>query len=168
MRRRIQTCNAFGPAAILLVLLLAALLAAACGGQAATTGEGTATAPAAPGRGERVVPTMPPAQFAQPTTMIDLTRVAGAQTTPVPQEVDVEFGGQIYSRLCADCHGAAGEGAAGKGEAVAGAELDEAGLVNLLRTGGEYGREHQFGIEKVSPSGIKALHAWMQTLPAPE
>ncbi len=111
---------------------------------------------------------MPALALAQPTTMIDLTRVA--QTTPAAAQAnaqpDVEAGGQIYARHCAECHGAAGEGVPDKGGAVAGLEMDEAALSTLLRTGGEYGPTHLFGIDKVSPDGIKALYAWMQTLPA--
>lgn len=152
-----------------IAVLLAALMAAGCGGQVQPGATEGAATTSAPGRGSREVPTMPPLRMAQPTTMINPTRVAELRATPSPEQaIDVEFGGQVYARLCAECHGAAGEGVADKGEAVAGMEMDEAALTSLLRTGGEYGREHIFGLDKVSPEGVTALHAWMQALPAAE
>lgn len=150
-------------------MLLAALIAAACGGQARSGGSGGEAAPATQGREARVVSTMPPLQMAQPTTMIDATRVAELHATPSPQQtIDVELGGRVYTRLCVECHGAEGEGVPDKGKAVAGVEMDAAALSTLLRTGGKLGPDHLFGLDKVSPEGVKALHAWMQTLPAPE
>lgn len=176
MTRRVLTgwtyaCMRFSSRAAIAVLMLAALLVAACGGSGAAPGgtEGQATtAPDTPTREGRVAPTMPALNLAQPTTMIDATKLAEKQATPSAEVINVEFGAQVYERHCAECHGAAGEGVADKGEAVAGVEMDEAALATLLRTGGEYGPDHLFGIDKVSPDGIKALHAWMQTLPAPE
>jgi mono/diheme cytochrome c family protein len=152
---------------VVLLLVLALLLISACGsGGASTTAEEPRAGEQA--AGSRVVPTMPAARFAQPTTMIDPTRVAGITTTPEVEEVDVEFGAQVYTRLCADCHGESLEGEGDKAAPIDLYELDEAALTNLLRTGGGYGREHLFGLDKVSPEGIKALHAYMQTLTASE
>jgi mono/diheme cytochrome c family protein len=98
--------------------------------------------------------------------MIDATKVAGSESTPEPGEPDVEFGATTYARLCAECHGDEGEGVADKGQAVAAMD-SEAALEDLLRTGGGYGPEHLFGPDKISPDGIMALHAFMETLPAP-
>ena len=156
-------------ATLLLAMLLAALLAAACGAPAQPSDTGEAETPATQGREARVVPTMPPLQMAQPTTMINPTRVAELSATPSPEgEVDLEFGAQVYARLCAECHGAEGEGMTDKGKTLAGLTMEEAALVTLLRTGGEAGRDHLFGYDRISSEGITALHAWLQTLPAPE
>jgi len=154
---------------LVLAMLLAALLAAACGGSAQPSGTGDAETPAPQGRGARVVPTMPPLQMAQPTTMINPTRVAELRATPSPErEADLELGAQVYARLCSECHGPEGEGVTDKGKTLTGLAMEEADLVTLLRTGGEAGRDHLFGYDRISSEGITALHAWLRTLPAPE
>jgi mono/diheme cytochrome c family protein len=107
---------------------------------------------------------MPAASFGQPTTMIDPTKVAESESTPEPEEVDVEFGGQVYSRLCSDCHGEALEGMSGKAEPIDAYELDTEALTNLLRTGGGFGNAHIFGLDKVSPEGIASLQAYLETI----
>ena len=145
------------------------LVASACGGGGAAspgTGDSGSGVGSGQARGGRVVPTMPVAQFAQPTTMIDPTKVAGQAVTPKAEqaEIDLEFGEQVYARLCVECHGEALGGVAGKAEPIVAHELDESGLTDLLRTGGGYGNEHLFGLDKVSPEGITALQAYMQTL----
>ena len=149
---------------VILFVTVALLVVSACGG-GGTDGPEGASVETPQGNGGRVVPTMPSAQFAQPTTMIDATKVAETAATPEPEQaVDLEFGGQIYGRQCADCHGETLEGAAGKAEPIAVYELDKGALTDLLRTGGGYGPEHLFGLDKVSPEGITALQAYMQTL----
>ena len=154
---------------IVLILTVALLVIAACGGGGASApaeepsaGEETDSSQ---GQGGKEVPTMPAANFAAPTTMIDATKVAAeADSTPEAEEVDLEYGGQIYTRRCAECHGDALEGIAGEAVPIAAYELDEDGLTDLLRTGGGFGPEHLFGLDKVSPEGITALQAHMQTL----
>ncbi len=155
----------------LLPLLLVALLASACGGGGGAPASEPAAADeatAAPANAGRVVPTMPAARFAAPTTMIDATKVAESGATPEPGEVDVEFGGQVYTRLCADCHGDALEGVSGKAEPIDAYTLDEDALADLLRTGGGFGPEHLFGLDKVSPEGIASLQAHLQSIGASE
>ena len=117
----------------------------------------------------REVPTMPAARFAQPTTMIDPTRMAASQSTPEAEdgEPDVELGAQTYAQLCAECHGEDGEGVAGTGEALTDYGLDEAGLTDLLRSGGDSGDEHIFDESRISEEDIAALHAFLQSLGSP-
>lgn len=156
--------------AIIPVLIVAVLFAAACGGGAEPAGQPAAEEGATPAQtqGGRVVPTMPAARFAQPTTMIDPTKVAEREPAPAVEEADVEFGRQIYTRLCAECHGDALEGVAGEAEPIETYELDRAALTDLLRTGGGFGPEHLFGLDKVSPEGISALQAYLESLIAGE
>ena len=151
-----------------LALFVLAFAASACGSSDDSSGDSASSdsAQSENSGGRRVIPTMPPARFAAPTTMIDATKVAGSESTPEPGEPDIEFGTQTFSRLCAECHGDAGQGVADKGEAV-GAMDSEEELDDLLRTGGGYGPEHLFGPDKISPDGIMSLHAFMQTLPSP-
>jgi mono/diheme cytochrome c family protein len=143
------------------------LLLVACGGNAEST-EAEATeevqATTEPATSGRQVPTMPAARFAAPTTMIDATRVAQSAATPEAAEVSIEFGEQVYSRLCADCHGEALEGVSGSAEPIDAYESDEGSLTDLLRTGGGFGPDHIFGLDKVSPQGIASLHAYLQSI----
>jgi len=169
MRKKTRIGAAYASPSVFIVWLLAALLIVACGGQAGPSGAATSGESAAPARTARVVPTMPPAQFAQPTTMINPTRVAELRATPSPErEADLELGAQVYARLCSECHGPEGEGVTDKGKTLTGLAMEEADLVTLLRTGGEAGRDHLFGYDRISSEGITALHAWLRTLPAPE
>lgn len=155
---------------------IALTVLAACGGG---TGDGGDTA-AAPT--ERAVPTMPAAQFAAPTTMI---RAGGDNTltdtetmtetaeiaTPEPDaaDVDLTLGETIYAnRNCAECHGVEGEGVEGQGSAIAGTTMTEDAFSDLMRTGGEIGPDHLYGPNAISPGGMTALHAWLQSLSSAE
>jgi mono/diheme cytochrome c family protein len=151
---------------VAVVMLVVMVLVAACGGggSASTGSAGGSEESATSAPSGRVVPTMPAAQFAAPTTMIDATKVAEASSTKEPAEADAAFGGDVYTRLCADCHGEALEGVSGKAEPIETYSLDEAGLDDLLRTGGGYGNDHIFGPDKVSPEGIRSLQAYLETL----
>jgi mono/diheme cytochrome c family protein len=143
-------------------LTILALVVASC-----SSGDGGAASNSEPSEqmGEdRGVPTMPAASFGQPTTMIDPTKVAERDATPEPDEVDAASGEQVYSRLCADCHGEALEGVSGSAEPIDEYESDVASLTDLLRTGGGFGPDHIFGLDKVSPQGIASLHAYLQAL----
>jgi mono/diheme cytochrome c family protein len=120
------------------------------------------------------VPTMPAARFAMPTTMITVAPGATltatvAAATPAPAETpDLARGERLYaSKGCAECHGDKGEGVAGKGSAVAGTPLDAQTFDDLMRTGGDgkLGPDHLYGPSAISPSGMAALHAWLQSLP---
>ena len=151
-----------------LLMMGVMLFAAACGGGgnegAPASGSDDSALESTAAQSGRAVPTMPAAQFAAPTTMIDATKVAESAATPAVKEVDVVFGGQVYTRLCADCHGEALEGMSGKAEPIDAYELDTEALTNLLRTGGGFGNAHIFGLDKVSPEGIASLQAYLETI----
>lgn len=157
--------------------LLAALLITACGADA-----DAANAP-------RVVPTQPSARFAMPTTMITPTpdqptvastgtpeaeEEAAAAATPEPTAapaIDLNRGQTVFvNRNCAECHGEQGEGLPDKGATIAGTQLTLSEFTEWLRTGGKgvLGNDHIFGPTAISPGGMEALHAWLQSLPAPQ
>lgn len=76
-------------------------------------------------------------------------------------------GQELYAtRKCAGCHGDGAEGVPDKGSALAGTTLTEQEFTDLLRTGGDIGSDHLFGPMTISPSGVTAIHAWLQALPA--
>ncbi|HXF62274.1 MAG TPA: c-type cytochrome [Caldilineaceae bacterium] len=154
--------------------LVAATLAglSACGGGSSNRNAASSAATT------RAVPTMPAARFAMPTTMITVaprvavTATAEATATSEPQAgptVDLARGERLYNdRGCAECHGPAGEGVEGKGAAIAGTALSEDEFTDLMRTGGGIGPDHLYGPSAISPSGMTALHAWLQSLPPAE
>lgn len=210
MLRKRQTYQAIGG-----VLLVVALLMAGCGGRS-RGGEEQAAGE------EPAVPTMPAAQFAQPTTMITLEAEEAEAETEAEGEAEVEAeaeaeteveaeaeaeteaeaeaeaeaedmavadtedtdtdasetegaeltadqarGLELYTtRKCGDCHGAAAEGVDGQGPPIAGTALTLDEFTDLLRTGGEVGPDHLYGPMMISPSGVDAIHAWLQSLPA--
>jgi len=158
-----------------IILVCGALALAACGGREAATPT------------PRVAPTPMSAQFAMPTSMI--TPPAGetaAAMTPEPRPegtdaatgvavptatppVGLGRGERVYlNQGCGKCHGEQGEGVPDKGSAVAGTSLTYPEFEDALRTGnkGELGNEHIFGPQRISPGGVEALHAWLQSLPA--
>lgn len=165
-----------------------ALLVAGCGNRNAGSGSGASDAAAA-------VPTMPAARFAMPTTMIGASQnntgtvdageavtetaaltntaavtgaaEAGTPEPPAQTEVDLTRGQTIYTnRNCAECHGEQGEGVTGQGSAVAGTALALDEFTDIMRTGRNIGPEHIYGPSAISPGGMAALHAWLQSLPA--
>jgi mono/diheme cytochrome c family protein len=147
----------------ILSLMIVALVLGACGGGAGSDDAATdAEAPVV--RARSAAPTMPAAQFAAPTSIVDVTKVAETAATPDANEPDLDLGASAYARLCAECHGEAGEGVADKGSAVVGLGLSEADVTDLLRTGGGFGNEHIFGPSKISEDGIAGLTAFMATL----
>lgn len=78
--------------------------------------------------------------------------------------VDLSVGERAYTKnKCGDCHGAKGEGVADKGKAVAGTTLSFEDFDKVLRTGGGLGNTHIFGRSAVSPSGMEALYAYVQS-----
>jgi mono/diheme cytochrome c family protein len=104
--------------------------------------------------------------FQQPTTIIK--EVAAKETdTPAPvQAADLSRGERSYTaKGCADCHGAKGEGVEGKGKKLAGITLSEQEFEDLLRTGeqGKLGNSHLFGVQAISPSGMKVLYAYVKS-----
>jgi mono/diheme cytochrome c family protein len=151
------------------VLLALALLLGGCGGGSGNEEQGTG------GGAARVVPTMPAARFAQPTMVPTVDRsssvtetVAVATATPeAATGPDLARGETVYrNRNCAECHGAAAEGVADKGNALAGTTLSEAEFNDIMRTGaqGRLGPSHNYGPSAISPGGMVALHAWLQSL----
>lgn len=78
---------------------------------------------------------------------------------------NLELGQRIYTKnKCGDCHGAKGEGVQGKGKAIAGTTLTLEKFDAVLRTGGGQGNVHIFGRSAVSPTGMEALYAYVQSL----
>lgn len=153
---------------MLTLTLLVALLIAACGGGGNDSGEDvSAPAEEAQSSSRGAAPTMPVARFAAVEGEVDLTKVAESadDATPEPETgADLALGESAYGKLCAECHGDAGEGVADKGEAIVGLVDDEAALIDLLRTGGGYGNEHIFAPIKISDDGIASLYAYVLTL----
>lgn len=146
-------------ALVFVVLTLAGWSLFACGRGRAPTAET-----------ERLAATpLPTMAFKQPTTMIQApAEVTG--TVASGGEVDPGRGESIYnSKNCAGCHGAAGEGVAGKGKALAGTTLSEQEFTDVLRTGGkgELGNDHLYGPQAISPSGVTALYAYVKSLSTP-
>jgi mono/diheme cytochrome c family protein len=79
--------------------------------------------------------------------------------------VDLSVGERSYTKnKCGDCHGAKGEGVADKGNAIAATSLSLEEFDKVLRTGGGLGNSHIFGRSAVSPSGMEALYAYVQSL----
>jgi mono/diheme cytochrome c family protein len=180
---------------------LVLLAIAACGRSADEPGAAAPT--------PRVIPTMPQARFAQPTTMIgagaasaadaeddtadvdddadetdvevdaaedevdveeaengDSAAEAAPQETPTPA-VDLARGETVYgARGCGDCHGERAQGVPGEGSALAGLTMSESEFSSILRTGGSgrLGPDHLYGTTAISPGGMTALHAWLQSL----
>jgi mono/diheme cytochrome c family protein len=84
---------------------------------------------------------------------------------PAASAADLTRGANAYARNnCAECHGENGEGVAGKGAAIAGITLTEDEFADLLRTGGGLGNTHIFGPSAISPGGMSALYAYVQSL----
>ncbi len=151
-------------------IMIAAALIAACGGGSS---DGGATADSSAASGEQsAVPTMPPAQFTAVAQQVITSTMAMTATRAITQsaqadEQALQRGGVIYiNRKCGDCHGAQGEGVADKGSALAGMTLTAQEFEDVLRTGGmgELGPDHIYGSSAISPAGLQALYAWVQSL----
>jgi len=164
-------------------------LVTACGnsgtsdGADTVNGEAAAEDAAAEEADGSAVPTMPAARFAQPTTQIGAASSDGITETesltatnettettedeaPAPDSDVLARGEQAYARLCAECHGAAGEGVPEQGNPVNEWSSAQAEFVNLLRTGGDLGPDHLFGPQRISPESVDALYVYVQTLGA--
>lgn len=147
-------------------LLLLALLLASCGGGGEDEGATSQVEETQSSAGGMA--TMPAANFAQPTTAI--TPGSGQADSSDSEAEDLAArGATIYTNQgCDDCHGPSGEGVADKGSSLADIDIDEGTFENVLRTGasGELGSEHIFGPTAISPSGVSALYAYVQSLAA--
>lgn len=145
------------------------VLATACG-------RGSSSGDASSGGGPPVVATMPPAKFTavaqQAAAASSVLTQSTVLTQPVTADVDaqqLERGANIYiNRKCVECHGEQAEGVPDKGAALASTQLSRQEFVDTLRTGGngELGPDHLYGPSAVSPAGVEALYAWLQSLPA--
>ncbi|MBX3000425.1 MAG: cytochrome c [Caldilineaceae bacterium] len=144
---------------------LIVLLLAACGSQTAQSPD---TVPAS----LRPVATMPPARFTAVSAQNTFTEtvrstptsaVSVSDAAPAP---DLSRGATVYNNRCASCHGDQGQGVAGRAEPITEFELSYSEFEALLRTGGSgrLGNEHLFGPSAVSPSGMQALYAYVQSL----
>jgi mono/diheme cytochrome c family protein len=156
----------------LIPLVLLVLLFAACGGSAPAQSPGSAPASLRP------VATMPPARFTAVAQQVftDTARSTPAEaaasaveataTPAITAAADLTRGATVYTNRCASCHGDQGEGVADKGGALDEFELSYSEFDTLLRTGGNgrLGNEHLFGPSAVSPSGMQALYAYVQSL----
>jgi mono/diheme cytochrome c family protein len=161
---------------LLLLSLLLVLSVAACGRNREDSGDSTQS----PSADRLAAPTMPAGQFTAVGEQSILTDTASltetvqttqsAQTTQTTQTTaaaspDLSRGEAAYTKnKCGDCHGAKGEGVADKGNAIAGATLSLEEFDAVLRTGGGLGNDHIFGRSAVSPSGMEALYAYVQSL----
>lgn len=123
----------------------------------------------------QAVPTMPPAQFtavAQQVftdTMPAAVAESASDATATPASTaspDLSRGATVYANRCASCHGEQGEGVAGEAQPLTEFELSYSEFDTLLRTGGNgsLGNEHLFGPNMISPSGMQALYAYVQSL----
>lgn len=145
----------------LVVLILLSWLLFACGRSDTSSPESGANRLAAT--------PLPTLTFKQPTTMIQADAEAQAAVSSTG-EADLARGERVYTaKKCADCHGAEGEGVAGKAKALAGTSLTEEAFTDILRTGskGELGNDHLYGTQAISPSGMEALYAYIKSLPVP-
>jgi mono/diheme cytochrome c family protein len=157
---------------LLLLSLLLVLSVAACG----RNREDSADSAQSPSADRLAAPTMPAGQFTAVGEQSILTDTASltetvqttqsAQTTQTTAAApDLSRGEAAYTKnKCGDCHGAKGEGVADKGNAIAGATLSLEEFDAVLRTGGGLGNDHIFGRSAVSPSGMEALYAYVQSL----
>lgn len=151
---------------IIVAIFLVTLVAAACGGNKG--GGNSAAADAAPTAPPLPIPTKNFQAVGQLTVLTDTVAVTEtAQTTQTAApSADLKRGETAYTKnKCGDCHGAKGEGVTDKGKAVGGTTLSFDDFDKVLRTGGGLGNTHIFGRSAVSPSGMEALYAYVQSLP---
>ena len=167
-----RTTN-FLPSRLLFVLILVLFVIVACGRNRDTAAGDTQS----PSSDRLAAPTMPAGQFTAVGEQSVLTTTAvltdtepATQTTQTTQTTaatapDLSRGEAAYTKnKCGDCHGAQGEGVADKGNAIAGTAISLEEFDAVLRTGGGLGNSHIFGRSAVSPSGMEALYAYVQSL----
>jgi mono/diheme cytochrome c family protein len=160
-------------ASFALIFLLLFLIAACGGGDSGSTtassdANGNSQASTANNTQADAVATMPMptnnfAAAGQQSVLTDTAHLT--QTQNSAGTANLELGQRIYEKnKCGDCHGAKGEGIEGKGKAVAGTTLPLEKFDAVLRTGGGQGNVHIFGRSAVSPTGMEALYAYVQSL----
>jgi mono/diheme cytochrome c family protein len=91
---------------------------------------------------------------------------AASATSEQGTDGDAAAGQRTFESKCASCHGAQGEGVAGKGKGIATWTMSASDFDDLLRTGakGALGTEHIFGPSQISPSGVKNVYAYVLSL----
>jgi mono/diheme cytochrome c family protein len=154
------------------LLVIVVLLVSACGRDNAAAPAADSSAPSGSAE-QAAVPTMPAAAFtavAQTSELVTRSRtvtetaVITAPVTDTAAAADLERGALAYERnLCGDCHGAQGEGVAGKGSPIAGTLLTLDEFDTVLRTGAGLGNTHIFGRSAISPTGMEALYSYVQS-----
>lgn len=151
---------------LLIACFCLALLAACGGGDEEAVVESASSTPTAKAGGA-AVPTMPSARFAQPTSVIDKSKLQDNESED--EGPDLELGERVYTKHCSECHGDDGTGVADKGGALAGTLTTGAEFDDLLRTGGQgqLGPTHLFGPTAISPSGMEALYEYTVQLVGP-
>ncbi len=147
---------------LFLLISLIVLIVAACGGD---------TEEAAPAATSQPVATMPAARF---TAVAEQSASQSSNVSPKVEtlitptaDASISRGEGIYNnKKCGDCHGAQGEGVADKGNALIGTTLTIQEFETILRTGGQgsLGKDHLYGSNAVSPSGMKTLYAFVTSL----
>lgn len=165
----------FGQLALSVIIFTLLFLLAACGGgdeaaSSASSASSGAAAPAATATPQpTVAATMPAGNFTavgEQSVLTDTAKLTSTQASATTAgTVNLEVGIRAYEKnKCADCHGAKGEGVEGQGKAIAGTTLSFADFDKVLRTGGGLGNSHIFGRSAVSPTGMEALYAYVQSL----
>jgi mono/diheme cytochrome c family protein len=163
----------FSQRRLFLLCLLLFLLVAGCG----RNREGSADSSQSSSADRLAAPTMPAGQFtavgeqsiltgtASLTKTVQTTQSAQTTQTTNTAAPDLSRGEAAYTKnKCGDCHGTQGEGVADKGNAIAGSTLSLEEFDAVLRTGGGLGNSHIFGRSAVSPTGMEALYAYVQSL----
>ncbi|MEZ4868707.1 MAG: c-type cytochrome [Caldilineaceae bacterium] len=101
----------------------------------------------------------------QQSILTDTETLTQTSSTTTTVAADLTRGEAAYTKnKCNECHGAQGEGVADQGKAIAGTTLTFEEFDAVLRTGGGLGNSHIFGRSAVSPSGMEALYAYVQSL----
>lgn len=164
-----------------IVFVSLALALAACGGDeaastspSASSSSGGDAAPVATATPQpTVAPTMPAGNFTavgEQSILTDTAKLLNSETTTTTTTtaaapVNLEVGERAYTKnKCGECHGPKGEGIEGQGKAIAGTALSLEDFDKVLRTGGGLGNDHIFGRSAVSPTGMEALYAYVQSL----
>jgi mono/diheme cytochrome c family protein len=92
-----------------------------------------------------------------------------AVSTPSGAALDpqkVEAGKGRYTALeCGSCHGDDGKGTA-KGSSLIGIKLTEDDFINVLRSGGKMGNDHQYSSNRLSDTGARNLYQYILSLNA--
>lgn len=160
MHTRTPSSTAVRALPLLAALLFAAVLSACGAGGATRTSLPTRTP----------IPTyeyIPPTEAPQIQTAVAATAVAAAaqQTTLVLNAELVERGRGRYEALeCGSCHGAKGEGVAGKGSAIVPTTLTEGEFITFMRSGGNLGNDHLYSTNRLSTTGGTNLYLYLVSL----